>query len=202
MRILGIALIALAIMGTMASEEDDTYYTLQQIEKTKFGKTLLDTIQLELSNGGPVEDLIDMLKDIEEEMENAQDEDDEYIQVVQAQCDNELSTLQSEINAAEARATELQTELDEKIPLRDERVRQHEEALSFKALIEAKIVELDQNMQLKDEEWASEQEEHDKAQYTIERAKELIAGAMGSFLQKKANVAPEVFVQVSEHFSQ
>lgn len=32
------------------------------MEKSKYGKTLLDTIELELSTNGPVEDLIRLLK--------------------------------------------------------------------------------------------------------------------------------------------
>jgi hypothetical protein len=53
----------------------------------------------------------------------------------------------------------------------------------FKAMIEARLVEIEEHRALKEAEWAQEQEEHDKAQYVIEKAKEIIMGAMGgSFL--------------------
>jgi len=56
----------------------------------------------------------------------------------------------------------------------------------FKALLEERLVELEEHKKQREADWALEQEEHDKATYVIERAKEIIVGAMASssFLQK------------------
>lgn len=59
----------------------------------------------------------------------------------------------------------------EKIPIRDEKVRVREEKINFRTVIEEKIAEIDANKELKDAEWAEEQQQHDAAQYVIERAK-------------------------------
>jgi len=77
--------------------------TLKQIEKSKFGRTILDTIQLQLEAGDPVEDIIHLLQDIEDKLQVEQGEDDEFIDVLQHQCDEELEKLQNEIDEAKAR---------------------------------------------------------------------------------------------------
>lgn len=132
-----------------------------------------------------------------------QKEDDEFIQALSAACDQDLGVLQGEINDAASRIQELQDELDEKIPIRDEKLRLLAEKYEFKAMTEARIVELDQNKVQKEEEWAIEQEEHDKAQFVIEKAKQVIVAALkggDSFLQKKKNINV-AFAQISEHFT-
>lgn len=200
--ILVFALIALSAFAVEKSDEE-AYFTLQQIEKSKFGRTLLDTIQLQLEAGDAVEDLIHLLQDMEDKLQEEQGEDDKFIEVLQQECDAELEKLQNEIDEAKARIEALEAELAEKIPIRDEKVRLLAEKEEFKALIEARLVELEEHKKQREADWAKTQEEHDKAQYVIERAKEIIAGAMagGSFLQKK-QLSPSVFAQVTEHFKQ
>lgn len=144
-----------------------------------------------------------MLQDIENNLEAEQDTDDAFIEKFQAECDEEITKLDQEIKDAIARSKELKAELEEKIPIRDEKVRLLKDKKEFEALLEAKIAELDQAKAHRDEEWAKEQEEHDSATYVIERAKEIIKQGLtaGSFLQKSgAKASPEAFVQVSEHF--
>jgi len=62
-------------------------------------------------------------------------------------------------------------------------------------LIETKIVELDQQKTLKDEEWAQEQQERDQAQYVIEKAKQVIVESLKSqsFLEKNKKLSPAAF---------
>jgi hypothetical protein len=70
--------------------DEEAYFTLQKIEKSKFGRTLLDTIQLQLQAGDPVEDLIHLLQDMEDKLQEEQGEDDKFIEVLQKECDEEL----------------------------------------------------------------------------------------------------------------
>ena len=204
MKLVSVLFIAFFVAGAFAAQEEtDVANLVQQMENSKFGKTILQTIQLSLSAGDPVDDLILTLQEIEDKVIAEQKEDDDFIQALSAACDADLALLQSEIDDAANRAAELQAELDEKIPIRDEKVRLLAEKMEFKALIEAKIVELDQNKVLKEEEWAQEQEEHDKAQFVIEKAKQVIVAALqggDSFLQKKKNVGA-AFAQLSDHFT-
>jgi hypothetical protein len=51
------------------SEDDPVALNIiSKIENSKFGQTLLDTIQLQLSAGDPVADLIKLLNDIEDNL--------------------------------------------------------------------------------------------------------------------------------------
>jgi len=97
-----------------------------------------------------------MLQETEDELERAQDEDDTFIREEQERCDIDLARLQSEIDDATRRIAELQAELDEKIPIRDEKVRVLAEKVEWKGHLEAKIAEIDGQKVLKDQEWAEE----------------------------------------------
>jgi hypothetical protein len=59
--------------------QDDAMNTIEKLEKSKAGKRLLDTIQLQLAAGDPADDLIHMLQDEEDRLAAEQDVDDEYI---------------------------------------------------------------------------------------------------------------------------
>jgi len=67
-----------------------------------------------------MDDLIETLQEIYNFVQGEQNEDDEYIKGIRGQCDSEIGRLRAEITAADDRAAELQAELDEKIPIRDE----------------------------------------------------------------------------------
>jgi len=68
-------LLLVCLLGTLlmtapvhAEQEENEEYTnsiIQKMEASKFGQTLLDTIQLQLNAGDPVSDLIQMLRDME-----------------------------------------------------------------------------------------------------------------------------------------
>jgi len=100
---------------------------------------------LQLEAGDAVEDLIHLLQDMEDKLQEEQGEDDKFIEVLQQECDAELEKLQNEIDEAKARIEALEAELAEKIPIRDEKVRLLAEKEEFKALIEARLVELEEH---------------------------------------------------------
>lgn len=196
------ALIAvLCLVATsFAVQEDDVLAKIRKMENSKYGKTLLDTVQLQLQSEGPVEDLIRLLQETEAELQAEQRTDDEFINGLQDQCDADLARLVDEIQAAKNRIQQLTDELNEKIPIRDEKIRTRDEKTEFRSLINDRISELDANKILRDSEWAEELAQHDAAQYVIERAKQIIVQALKSnnFLQKTSH---EVLAQVSQHFN-
>lgn len=79
-----------------------------------------------------------------------------------------------EIGEAQSKAAVLQAELSEKIPLRDQKAKQHKDKSEFRGLLQDKLVDLENRRELKEEEWAQEQEEHDQASSVVERAKLII----------------------------
>jgi len=201
MRFSAIICVALLVVGSIATstEDQEIFAKLRQMDATEFGKTMLDTIQLQLASGDPMDDLIELLRETYNFVYGEQNDDDAYIKNIRGGCDTDIGRLRTEITAANDRASELQAELDEKIPLRAEKtdlLHQKEELLAETG---DRIVELDEDKAEHDADWAAEQQEHDRATYVIERAKEVIQnGFSGSFLQK--NFKPAAMVQVSEHF--
>jgi hypothetical protein len=93
----------------------------------------------------------------------------------------------------------LQAEIDDKTPIRDEKNELLEEKEELADHVSETIDEIDEDKEELDEWWSADQEEHDRATYVIERAKETIQNGFGtSFLQK--GVEQTVMVQLSEHF--
>lgn len=75
------------------------------------------------------------------------------------------------------------SEINEKTPIRDEKIVVKNEKVNFRASIEERVEEIDQAKVLRDAEWIEELAQHDAAQYVIEKAKTIIASALkGSFL--------------------
>jgi len=193
--------IALLVVGTfaMTTEDQEIFDKLKTIESSSFGKTMLDTVQLQLASGDPMDDLISTLQETYNFVYGEQQADDEYIRGIRGQCDNDIARLRNEITAANDRATELNDEINEKTPIRDEKVELLAQKRELQEETEDRIIDLDEDKAEHDADWAAEQQEHDRATYVIERAKEVIEnGFSGSFLQK--NFKPASLVQVAEHF--
>jgi len=187
------------IFAVESAQDAADFAKLDAMSKTNFGKTILDTIQLQLASGDPVDNLIDLLREIYNFIQGEQNEDDAYISDIRGQCDNDVDRLRDEITAANDRAADLQAEIEEKTPIRDEKVELLAEKRELLADTGDRIIELDEEKAEHDEDWSAEQQEHDRATYVIERAKEVIEnGFGGSFLQK--NFKPQTLVQVAEHF--
>jgi predicted nucleic acid-binding Zn-ribbon protein len=201
MRISALVCLTLLVAGSFAvtAEEQEAITKLEQIYKNEFGKTILNTVQLQLASGDPMDELIDLLGNIYNFIYSEQTEDDNYIKGIRGQCDSEIGRLRTEITAANDRATELNDEINEKTPIRDEKIELLAQKREFEDETITRIEELDADKAEHDEDWSAEQQEHDRATYVIERAKEVIEnGFGGSFLQK--TFKPQALVQVAEHF--
>jgi len=192
---------SLLVFAAVAVEmnDDQAMESLKRIESSRFGKTIIDTITIQLQAGDKMDDLIELLKSIESQLIEQQNADDSAFAAVRGEFDRDSERLNTEIAAADNRAQELNDELAEKIPLRKEKIElQADKEDEAEGYIE-RIGELDEEKTARDEEWAEVAAEHDRATYVIERAKEVIEnGFSGSFLQK--NFKPASLVQVAEHF--
>lgn len=203
MKVATLFICSLLVFSAFAAETEEdakAIETLERIERSKFGKTILDTIQIQLQSGDKMDDLIELLKSIEAQLIAQQNADDAAYAVVRGECDAEESRLGSEIAAADNRVQELTDELNEKIPLRKEKIdlqaAKEDEADGY---IE-RIQDLDEDKAERDNEWAEVAAEHDRATYVIESAKNFIdRGFGGAFLEKSNN---GVFVQLANHFTQ
>jgi hypothetical protein len=192
---------SLLVFSAIAVEMDDAQAleSLKKIESSRFGKTIIDTITIQLQAGDKMDDLIELLKSIEAQLIDQQNADDSAFAAVRAEFDADSERLTTEIAAADNRAQELNDELAEKIPLRKEKIElqaaKEDEADGYSDRIE----ELDEEKTERDEEWSEVAAEHDRATYVIESAKQFIdRGFGGAFLEKSNN---GVFVQLGSHFT-
>jgi len=204
MKFTAVFVCALLVASTFAVEIDDAtaIETLKKMETSKFGKTILDTLTIQLQTSDKMDDLVELLKSIEGQLIAEQNADDAAYSVVRNDCDAEEGRLATEIAAADNRAQELTDELNEKIPLRKERIALQTDKEAEADQYTNRILELDEAKEQRDAEWAEVAAEHDRATYVIESAKQFIdRGFGGTFLQKEgANNA--VFVQLGTHFAQ
>jgi hypothetical protein len=68
MKLLAVICIIAIIGAGFATAEEEANTKIGKMEASEYGKTLLDTIQLELTAEGPVEDLIRMLQNSQSEL--------------------------------------------------------------------------------------------------------------------------------------
>jgi hypothetical protein len=89
----------------------------EAIEKTELGRTLFDSIAVELSSGEPLEHLFGMLYELEDRYIADQKEDDARNQAFQSRCDDDLNFLNDDLAKSEKRKAELQAILDDLNPI-------------------------------------------------------------------------------------
>jgi hypothetical protein len=94
-------------MGKEKLNHNSAKTALSQIDTTFYGKLLLDTIDLQLTTGGAIEDIIQLLDEIVEELNFAQEEANEKNATDSRHCQtqgtiytNEVATANNKINAA------------------------------------------------------------------------------------------------------
>jgi hypothetical protein len=68
------AILLLAVIATAIATTD--FSDFKKIEKSELGKTLMDTIAVQLTNGAPLDNLFDMLFVLEHRYQDDQREDD------------------------------------------------------------------------------------------------------------------------------
>jgi predicted translin family RNA/ssDNA-binding protein len=115
--------IALVLIATtaFASHQAETKARLQKIASTSFGKTILETIQVELkSKDDPRPRIIELLEEIENEIIQDQaaadaghQADTDHHNAVVDQIEGELSDLESDLDENTQLASDLQTGIDQ-----------------------------------------------------------------------------------------
>jgi len=98
-------------------------------------------------------------------------------------CVEDLAKLVDEISATRQRIQELEDLLTELRPIKAKKEEERDNLLDYKALLEAKLAEMEVAKGEKEAEWKEEAAQHDSQTAIIQRAKDIIVGGLaGSFL--------------------
>jgi chromosome segregation ATPase len=93
--------------------------SIADIEKNTFGKNLLDTVYLEMTTGGNVDNILTLLQEVEDQIISEQNAHNERHASFQQSCAEDQAHYQDEINRASADASDAQGRLDVARPERD-----------------------------------------------------------------------------------
>jgi len=145
--------------------------------------------------------LIDFLYSIDNTLKAEQKDDDAYIKDKRLECEKNEKRTKTDVAQLEQRISEIKQELEEKVPIRDEKTNLLKDKKAQQAQIEERINEIDAAREEKDEEWRSIAEEHDKATYIVENGRLLLENGYSEtgFLEKKHKKGDTVFTQLSFH---
>ena len=117
MKAIGLLVCILAVSNALMSKEKLNSNTvneaLAQIDNTFYGKLLLDTIDLQLTTSGAIQDIVDLLDEIVAELDFAQDEADAKNKTDQKHCDDMTATHTNNINEAKGKIAAAQSTLDD-----------------------------------------------------------------------------------------
>ena len=91
--------VALALLAIVASAGhlQNTASVLAEIDNHKFGNTLLSAVQLNLASKVPLDDVIVLIDQIIDQVEGQQSDADKANATNQADCEETISSLQSQI---------------------------------------------------------------------------------------------------------
>ncbi|CAK73747.1 unnamed protein product (macronuclear) [Paramecium tetraurelia] len=179
----------------------------EKLEKSKLGKTLLNTIAIQMQTGEPLERIFQTLYDLEDRYQNDQREDDAENKAFQGVCDADLAGLNQELANLEQRDTELQATLDQLQPVHDQKVGQRVAKLAEKALLQKVIDETTAKRQEENDDFEAQREEFTFVSGVLAEARRLFTDNLQApaFLQKGASEAvhytPQVFAQVASHLN-
>ena len=114
-----LAIVALLATAAFASQ----YAEFEALDKTKLGKTLIDTIAVQLNSntGEPIDYLFDLLHDLEDRYAGEQKEEDGTQRDFQAHCDEDFAALDQDIASSTKRSSDLQDILDALTPVRNQK---------------------------------------------------------------------------------
>ncbi|CAD8095184.1 unnamed protein product [Paramecium sonneborni] len=175
MKILVLCLIALAIA--------DKFDQFRAFDEDEFGRTLIDTLQMQMSTGEPIARFIEIMRNLETSIENEQKEDDKANNEYQNQCTEDIKVLQQESANLERRTVEIQSILDELEPLRSYKQGQADAKNAWKVEIEKKLADLVKKRETEKAEFDKKVEEHDYATFVIETVRRMFSDKSQSFLQ-------------------
>ncbi|KAL4497841.1 hypothetical protein ABPG72_000596 [Tetrahymena utriculariae] len=188
---------------SIALTADNAIINLQKIEKSRFGRNILDTIQLQISVNDQIGRLVSDLQNIATDIQNDQAQDYKQSERIQQDCASDVSRLEDEIQDANLKVIESTSDITENTPILEQKkilLKQKNESLTANQQI---LSDLDQNYEKKSGEYEAERQEHSKAESVIREAKEILLGTFGSaksFINIK-KPAVQSFVQVSSHFA-
>lgn len=94
---------------------------------------------------------------------------------------------------------EVNAEIKEKTEIRDGKLAERADLEQFKALLLNRLEELRIKKGIREEQWAHQREEHDKATAVMQNAKAILDNVFSNFLQKTPR--HEIFAQVAQHFN-
>ncbi|CAK88427.1 unnamed protein product (macronuclear) [Paramecium tetraurelia] len=175
MKILVLCLIALAIA--------DKFDQFRAFDEDEFGRTLIDTLQMQMSTGEPIARFIEIMRNLETSIENEQKEDDKTNNEYQNQCTEDIKILQQESANLERRTVEIQSILDELEPLRSYKQGQADAKNAWKVETEKKLADLVKKRETEKAEFDKKVEEHDYATFVIETVRRMFSDKSQSFLQ-------------------
>ncbi|CAD8046918.1 unnamed protein product [Paramecium primaurelia] len=178
-----------------------------RIESSDLGRTLLNTIAIQMTTGEPLERIFQTLYDLEDRYIADQKEDDANNQAFQQVCDADLSGLNQELANLEQRNTELQAVLDDLIPIRDQKIGQKKAKELQKAELQKVIDETTAKRQEQADDFEAQRQEYTFVSSVLAEARRLFTDNLQapSFLQKgeeRVHVTPQIMAQVASHMSQ
>ncbi|CAK65387.1 unnamed protein product (macronuclear) [Paramecium tetraurelia] len=179
----------------------------EKIEKSRLGKTLLNTIALHMQTGEPLERVFQTLYDLEERYQNDQREDDAENKVFQQEVDGDLAVLNQELANLEQKGTELQARIDELQPQYDQKVGQRVAKLAELALVQKTLNEATEKRESENNDFEAQREEFTFVSGVLAEARRLFTDNLQApaFLQKGqsegVHATPAIFAQVASHLN-
>ncbi|KAM3146727.1 hypothetical protein pb186bvf_001257 [Paramecium bursaria] len=107
-------LIFILFQLTLCSKEANDKYTesFKQLSETKFGRTLLETIQIHIASNEPISNLIEMFESLENKIITVQEKSDASFQRTKSKCDKDLSQLTEQIDSYILKSKQLKSDLE------------------------------------------------------------------------------------------
>jgi len=200
--ILLIAVLATAALATQYAEFD-------KIDSTKLGKTLLDTIavQLQSNSGEPLDYLFGLLYDLEDRYAQEQKEDDAINSAFQSQCDQDLNALDQDIASSTKRSSDLQDILDALTPIRNQKNGQRQAKNLARKELQQVIDDATNQRAAEAAEFEEKREEFEFVSDVLAQARRLFTDNLQapSFLQAgktdAVHFTPQIFAQVGSQLT-
>ncbi|CAD8155636.1 unnamed protein product [Paramecium octaurelia] len=203
-------ILALALIALVSSTQSDVIDTIKKIDQSPFGRTLFDTIWLELQTGDPLDRLVSTLTDLEDRYVAEQKEDDAKNQEYQGSCTVDISAFDKDLAESNRKKVDLEARLEGQLYPQ----RSILEGLVAQKSAEVKgyqkdLNELDAQRAEEHEDFEEKVLEHQEATAIIAEARRLFADNIEheSFVQKgKAAKQPHKFTKdvanlIQKHFT-
>ncbi|CAK90099.1 unnamed protein product (macronuclear) [Paramecium tetraurelia] len=169
MKILVLCLIALVIA--------DKFDQFRAFDEDDFGRTLIDTLQMQMSTGEPIARFIEIMRSLEISIE------DEQKKMTKLTINIKINAQKTSNVNLERRTVEIQSILDELEPLRSYKQGQADAKNVWKVETEKKLADLVKKRETEKAEFYKKVEEHDYATFVIETVRRMFSDKSQIFLQ-------------------